>query len=300
MKWKDSFHPYAATTIVFWSLAYVFTRLALRYFSPFSLGFLRYLTASVVLLILAFAWKVKPPEKKDLPWFIVAGASGFFLYMIAFNIGCVTVSSSTSSVIIALTPVITALLARFTIKETLRPLQWAAIGVSFAGVLVLTVLRGGLVVNGGIAWLVAAAALLSVYNLLQRRLTRVYSALQTSMFSIFMGTAMLTLFLPGAISDLKSAPAVSFLYILILGVFSSTVAFIAWSKAFAKAKNTSSVSNYMFVTPFLASLMGLLIAGEPVDAATVIGGAVIIGGLLLFHFGAARSVIPSETAPSKK
>ncbi|MGI5935748.1 MAG: hypothetical protein ACOX7I_02935 [Oscillospiraceae bacterium] len=46
MNFKDSFHPYAAVTILFWSLAYVLTRLALNYFSPFSLGFLRYLLAS--------------------------------------------------------------------------------------------------------------------------------------------------------------------------------------------------------------------------------------------------------------
>ena len=54
MKWKDSFHPYAAITIVFWSLAYVFTRLALQVFSTFSLGFLRYLIASVALIVIAF------------------------------------------------------------------------------------------------------------------------------------------------------------------------------------------------------------------------------------------------------
>ena len=36
MKFKNSFHPYAMVTILFWSLAYVLTRLTLQYFSAFS------------------------------------------------------------------------------------------------------------------------------------------------------------------------------------------------------------------------------------------------------------------------
>ena len=66
MKWKDSFHPYAAVTIVFWSLAYVFTRLALQVFSTFSLGFLRYLIASAALIVISLVTKMKPPRPRDL------------------------------------------------------------------------------------------------------------------------------------------------------------------------------------------------------------------------------------------
>jgi drug/metabolite transporter (DMT)-like permease len=78
-------------------------------------------------------------------------------------------------------------------------------------------------------------------------------------------------------------------YILILGVFSSTVAFIAWSKAFAKAKDTSSVSNYMFVTPFLASVLGVVIGGETIAPSTVLGGLIILAGLLLFNLSGRRA-----------
>jgi hypothetical protein len=50
---KNSYHPYALVTIVFWSLAYVLTRVTLQYFSAFYLGFLRYFIASSTLLIFA-------------------------------------------------------------------------------------------------------------------------------------------------------------------------------------------------------------------------------------------------------
>jgi drug/metabolite transporter (DMT)-like permease len=41
----------------------------------------------------------------------------------------------------------------------------------------------------------------------------------------------------------------------------------------------------MFVTPFLASVMGVVIGGEPVPLPTVIGGLIIVMGLFLYHLG---------------
>jgi len=284
-KIKDSFHTYAIITIIFWSMAFVLTRMALRYFSAYSLGLLRYFVASFTLIIVAFTTKMKPPKKSDIKWFILSGASGFFLYMIVFNKGCETVTASTSSVIITTVPIITALLANFFYKERLKHFQWAGIGIAFSGVIILTLLNGIFTLNKGLVWLLSAAVLLSFYNLLQRKLTNTYSALQTTAFSIFAGTIMLSVFLPISVEEVKGAPAAQLFYIAILGIFSSAFAYLSWSKAFTKAKRISSVSNYMFVTPFLTTILGLLIAKEWPDLPTIIGGAVILTGLLIFNFG---------------
>jgi len=285
MKIKDSYHFYAIITIAFWSLAYVFTRMALRHFSAYSLGFLRYFVASCTLIIVAIVIRMKLPKKADLKWFILSGAVGFFFYMIAFNKGSETVTASTSSLIIATVPIITALLAHFLYKERLKPFQWTGIVISFFGVLVLTFLAGISTFNKGFALLLLAAVLLSLYNLLQRKLTKTYSALQASAFSIFAGTIMLCIFLPTSIEEVRSAPAIQMFYIAVLGTFSSAIAYLSWSQAFAKAKYTSSVSNYMFVTPFLTTVLGLIIAKEKPDFSTIAGGAVILTGLLIFNFG---------------
>ena len=285
LKIKDSFHIYAIITIVFWSLAYVFTRMALKYFSAYSLGFLRYFIASCILIIVIIAMKMKPPKKTDLKWFVIEGAVGFFLYMISFNKGCETVNASTSSVIIATVPIITALLAQLIYKERLKYLQWIAIIISFLGVITLTLLNGIFSIDKGLIWLFLAAILLSFYNLLQRKLTRIYSALQTSAFSIFAGTIMLSIFSPISLKEIKSAPTIQLFYVVIMGVFSSAMAYLSWSKAFSKAKNTSSVSSYMYITPFLTTLLALLIAKEWPDLSTIVGGIIILIGLLIFHFG---------------
>lgn len=272
-------------TIVFWSLAYVLTRLTLQYFSAFSLGFLRYLVASCGLLVMAVGTKMKLPRKKDIPWFLAAGGIGFFFYMIAFNQGQATVTAATGSVVIATVPLITALFARFVYGEKLMTFQWAAIGIELIGVVVLTLLNSTFSVNTGLLWLLLAALALSIYNLLQRKLTRHYTALQTSTYSILVGTCMLGIFVPSAFTEAARAPAIQYLYLAVLGIGSSAVAYVSWAKAFSKAGKTPQVSNYMFVTPFLTSILGFLLAGEVPDKATLIGGSIILAGVMLFNFG---------------
>lgn len=300
MRFRDSYHPYAMTTILFWSLGFVLTRLALRDYAAPELGFLRYFFASLAMLILMRAKRVGWPRRADIKWFFLAGGVGFFLYMIAFNKGCAAVTAATASVVIAVVPVLTALLARLVFGERLRAHQWAAIAVEFLGVLILTMMNGAFSVNAGLFWLIIAALALSAYNLLQRRLTKTYSGLEVSAYGILAGTTLLAVFLPRSVGQMRAAPPVDLVYIAMLGVFSSAVAYAAWAHAFKKADKASAVSNYMFVTPFLTSLMGYVFLGERLDAPTVAGGAVILMGVLLFNFGGSIRISrkrPEATPP---
>lgn len=285
MKIKNSPHPYATVTIIFWSFAYVLTRLILRYLSAFSLGFLRYFIASFVLAIMAIIIKMKLPKRADLKWFFLTGGIGFFLYMIAFNMGCKTVTASTSSIIIATVPIITAFLARFIYHEKLIYFQWIAILIEFIGVFVLTSVDGFCMINTGLFWLILAAVALSSYNLLLRKLAKDYSAMQITTFNIFAGTILLTIFLPTSLKEIQNIPLLQLFNIAVLGIFSSAIAYVSWAKAFIKAKKTTTVTNYMFITPFLTSLLGFLLADEIPDLATILGGVIIITGLIIFNFG---------------
>ena len=285
MKLKNSFHPYAWITIFFWSIAYIFTQLGLESFSAFSLGFLRYLFASAALIVVAVVMKLKPPKVRDLPLFIAAGATGFFLYMITFNHGAGLVTAATGSVVMATVPLITALFARFVYREKLTALQWTAIVLEFVGVTVLTLMNSTFSVNRGLYWLMAAALVLAAYNLLQRKLTKKYNALQASTYSIFCGTILLAVFAPGAVKELAKAPLSQYFNLAVLGIGCGAIAYVTWAKAFAKAKKTSHVSNYMFLTSFLTALIAFVVSGEVPDRATVIGGGIILFGVMIFNFG---------------
>ena len=232
---KPLYQPYALATIFCWSLAFVFTRMTLSYFSAASLGFLRYLVASAALIVIAIVKKIKPPKPADWPLFLVSGFFGFFLYMIAFNKGLSSVPAATASVVNATVPVVTALIAGVVYREKVRGFQWVAVVIELIGIAVLTVMSGGLTQSGGLVWLFLAALSLSTYNILQRKLTKKYTAMQASTYSIFAGTLMLAFFSPTAFRELAAAPAAQYIYVALLGVFPSAIAYVSWSVAFSKA-----------------------------------------------------------------
>ncbi len=284
---KPLYQPYALATIFCWSLAFVFTRMTLSYFSAASLGFLRYLVASAALIVIAIVKKIKPPKPADWPLFLVSGFFGFFLYMIAFNKGLSSVPAATASVVNATVPVVTALIAGVVYREKVRGFQWVAVVIELIGIAVLTVMSGGLSQSGGLVWLFLAALSLSTYNILQRKLTKKYTAMQASTYSIFAGTLMLAFFSPTAFRELAAAPAAQYIYVALLGVFPSAIAYVSWSVAFSKAERTSQVSNFTVLTLFFTSLLGILILGETPNAATLVGGGITLAGVLLFNYGAA-------------
>jgi drug/metabolite transporter (DMT)-like permease len=274
---------YAIGTIVLWSSAFVFTKIALEYFSASSIGVLRYLCASICFFFLVFGRKVGLPKLKDVPFFFISGAAGFSLYMTFFNTGSKSLSPATSSVIIATAPIFTAILSSIVFKEKIRLLGWIAIAIEFCGILVLTLWDGVFTVNIGILWMLASAICISVYNLFQRNFSQKYTALQSTAYSIFAGTLLLLINLQHASIQLMSAPGRQIFAIVFMGIFPSAIAYLWWSKALATADKTSDVTNYMFVTPFLATILGFLMIGEIPTLSTIVGGIIILAGLFMFQ-----------------
>ncbi len=101
---------------------------------------------------------------------------------------------------------------------------------------------------------------------------------------------MLGIFAPGAVSQVRQRRLLPWSMSRCLGVFASAIAYAAWTKAFAKAQKTSWVSNYMFITPFLAGILGYFLAGERLDKATVVGEASFLSGF--FSLFSARIFLP--------
>lgn len=285
MRLRDSHYPYVLTTIFFFACAIVLTRTGLRSFSPFPMATLRFIIASLTLAPIMLHQKMNLPKGKDWLWFIASGMCGFFLYSLVFNTGCVSVTAATSSIVIATVPVMTAALASLIWKEKLSALQWVSIVIEFFGVVLLCSMSDSFTWGGGLFWLLVGAVLLSCYNLLQRKLTRTYPALLCSALSIFLGTIPLLIFVPGAMEELKTATGAAIWSVVILGVFSTAVAYVCWTIAFQKAKMTTQVSNFMFLTPFVTALLGFFIAGETIEPSALLGGGVVLLGLALFLFG---------------
>ena len=271
-------------TVFLWASAFPLTKVALSYYTPNALGFIRCAIASIFLIVIGKSNHIRLPEKKDIPWFFLSGGLGFTFYMITFNIGIQTLTSATSSIIIATTPIMTAVIASFFFKERINTLGWFAILMAFVGVLILLLWEGVFSVNIGLIWTLGAATVFCGYNFLNRKLSAMaYSALEIVTYSMCSGAILLSVFAPQAISQIITAEPNYILLVIYLGMMPSAMAYFFWGKALSLAKKTTDVTNFLFVSPLLSTILGFILLQEVPNMGTFIGGAIIIFSLILFN-----------------
>ena len=273
----------AFIAIFFWATAFVLTKVVLKEVDVTTLGVLRYFFASIIVIFILIKQKISLPKLKDIPVFVFAGFSGYAGYIVFFNMATLLSSPSTLSVINALAPAITAIVAYFIFNEKIKIIGWISMGISFCGILILTLWNGTLTVNKGVIYMLIGCVLLSLYNISQRYLTKKYSSFDVSMYSMLIGGILLVVYSPSSVRNIFSISFNSLILIIYMSVFPSIISYFFWTKAFEIAKHTTEVTSFMFVTPVLATLMGIIILGDIPKLSTLIGGVVIILGMIIFN-----------------
>ncbi len=271
-------------SVFLWASAFPLTKVAQQQFTSIPLGFLRCTVAAIFLIIIGKCCHIRLPQKKHIPLFFVSGGLGFTGYMITFNTGILTLTSATSSIIVAVTPILTAIVASRIYKEKIKPIGWAAIAAAFIGVLILLLWEGVFSTNVGLIWTVGAAIVFCGYNILTRKLSAMgYNALEIVTYSMICGAILLGFWAGEGLHQLAGASTSHIIALIYLGALPSATAYFTWGKAMSYAERTSEVTNFMFVTPLLSTIMGFIILHEVPNAGTFIGGAIIIISIVVFN-----------------
>jgi len=276
-------HIFAISSIALGALGYVMTRVVIRHFTPQSIAFLRYFFAALVLLIYAIVKKAHFPRARDIPLFILGGAVGYSIYVYVLNIGSQTVTASLMSLVMATSPIITAVLAYPFLHEKMERFGWIAVTCSFAGVGIVTFFSEELTVNLGIFWILTAAFATSCYTILSKKLMKRYSPLEITTNCTICGAILLCVFAPRSFSQVATAAPIQIISILILAVFSSAISYTLWATALKRAKNMRQVTSYIFLTPVITTFLGFVMINETPHISVYIGGAVVLVGLLLMN-----------------
>jgi drug/metabolite transporter (DMT)-like permease len=194
-------------TIVAWASAFAGIRAGLQAYAPEQVALLRYLTASVALLIVAVLTKMPLPHRQDIPAIAGLGLVGFSIYNLALNKGEHETPAAVASVIIASAPIFVSLFARFVLHERLTSWAWIGIAVCFSGVTVIAFSAGsGLALSPSALLILIAAVGQALYTTFQKPLLRRYSPLQFTTYAIWAGTFCLLPFLPGLIGQMGIVP----------------------------------------------------------------------------------------------
>jgi drug/metabolite transporter (DMT)-like permease len=273
----------ATVTLMLWASAFPGIRAGLVGYRPGHLVLLRFLVASLVLLMIALFARVRLPQLRHLPHLAILGLVGIAAYNIALSYGETQVASGAASLLVNTAPIFTALLAALFLGERLRYWGWLGLLVSFTGAaLIALTSRRGLSPSPWAMLVLLAAFLQATYFILQKPLFTQYRPLELTCYAIWDGTLMSLVFLPGFATAVRAAPLDATLAAVYLGVFPAALAYLAWAFVLFRLP-ASRAGSLLYAVPVLAFVIAWGWLREIPSASTVLGGVLALGGVVLVN-----------------
>jgi drug/metabolite transporter (DMT)-like permease len=281
-------HLLLASVVLMWGLAFVAIKLALDHASPMGLTIWRFvITASALLLLMAVRRDARPRlERKDLGRLAVMAVVGVGGYHLAINYGEQFVSAGVASLIVAAMPVMVAILASRYLGESITAAKRVGIGLALAGVAVLALFGtpgSSLEVHSVAGALVTALSPVcwSVYTVLSKPLVAKYGPMAVTATTMIAGTVLiLPIGLPTAIGEIGGMDASDWGWIAFLALGSTVYAYLVWNLALSRIE-ASNTAAWVYPVPLVALFWGWLLLAERLTVWVLVGGAMVLGGVIL-------------------
>lgn len=287
-------HLIALVTVIIWATTYIATKILLESFSPVEILLFRFILG-VGALYVACPRLLRSRSWQEELTFFAAGLTGACLYYLLENIALTYTTAANAGIIIATSPLFTALFAWLLGGE--RPSRKFFLGflAAIAGICLLNLseLQGSSLHLTGDLLALAGAVVWGVYsNLVNRINTFGYSVLQTTRRTFLYGllfmvpASMLMEFRWGLERFLDPGILASYLY---LGVGACALCFVSWGIA-VKALGPVKTSVYIYLSPVITLLCSVVILHEQVTLWSLAGAALTLVGLVLSQWDSLKQV----------
>ncbi|MCY8046818.1 DMT family transporter [Bacillus haynesii] len=279
-------HLAAVITIIIWGTTFVSTKVLLEDFAPVDILFYRFLIGVIVLIM------VHPHVPTFRSWrqealFAGAGLCGVTLYFLLENIALTLTYASNAGMIVAVIPMITAVLAHFFLSgEKLVPRFFIGFAAAFTG-LALIFFNGQMMLKlnplGDI--LAAASAFVwAAYAILMKKISTFgYHTIQYTQRIFLYGLLFMVpaLFLFDFRFDASPfASPVNWLNILFLGAGASALCFVTWNWSVG-VLGAVKTSAYIYMVPVITIAASVVILQEKLTWVAFCGGALTLAGLYI-------------------
>ncbi len=271
-------------TVLVWSANFVIVKAAIGVLGPLTFTSSRYVVAALTLFALV-RWRfgaIRRPGRYALR-LIALGMLGFGGYQVLWTLGLTQITAGDSSLIIAASPVATALLAAAVRLDRLTVPKLAGALTAFAGVAVVIGAGAGLALGAslqGDALTLTAALLWAVYTVAGTRVLRHVDPLTATAWAVLGGSIFL---LPFGVWDALTAPPAdvppaALAAVVYSGALAAGTANVLMFNA-VRLVGPTRASSMQLLVPAGAVLLGALFLAEPVGPAQLVGGAVIVLGV---------------------
>jgi drug/metabolite transporter (DMT)-like permease len=275
----------AAVTL--WALNYTVMKYGISQIQPLALPAIRFGTAGLILLVILRIHEGSiGVHRDDLPRLAIAGFFGVTLSQISFVFALTYTTASDNALLGATAPIVTVVIATIIGLERSGRGHWVAVLVGLIGVVLIVVggstsglfqsgLLGDALAFGNV--LVSSISAIVIVPLLVR-----YSVYRILTYEMLIGTViLLPIALPSILAQdfghvtLGGWTALGYT-ILLTGLVTNLLYFTAVGRIGA-----SRAAVYQYVQAFLGVLFAVVLLGEEVTPVQLVGGAIVVGGVIL-------------------
>jgi drug/metabolite transporter (DMT)-like permease len=275
--------------MLLWGMSFVWTSIALEYYQPVTIIFLRLIISTIFL----FSWiklfqKVEKIQKGDYKLFFISALFNPFFYFLGENYGVKFTSPTISAVIIATIPLFAPIVAYFRLKEKLSWLNITGIMISFFGILIILLnkdLSFETSPKGTLAlfFAVFSAVIYSVYlKILSQKYSPFFIIAIQNLIGLILFLPVFLLFDFSAFIMVK--PDLRLISSLIaLAVFCSSIAFVAFTIAMREI-GVSKANVFANLIPVFTGIFSFIIVGEQLNLQKILGIIIVVTGLFFSQF----------------
>lgn len=294
----------ALGSVALWGASFPLTKVAMAEIGPTSLAFLRWAISAMVLFAWVAAGASRPARRAPgiisgaaaapptgigvlvrehgltIAWVAVTGVTLFYYLE---NMAMRYTTATNASVLSNFTSVFIVLISALLLRERLAGLEWLAMGLAFAGAVLVSVGASQVSFGGtslrGDALMVGASFFGAIYSIGGKRLSERHDPLAVTALVAAVGALFL---LPLALLEglhLDLSPRV-WAYILVLGVGAGALANLWWM-VILRHTRASRAAAALLVIPVVSAALSVTLLREPLTPTIILGAILVLGGVVV-------------------
>jgi drug/metabolite transporter (DMT)-like permease len=273
----------------FWSFSFIWYKQVFVNFQPMTLIVLRLVIAVPLLFGLSLAaGKLQTIQPRHLKWFLLLGFFEPFLYFMGECYGINLISPTLGSILISLIPLLVPIPAKYIFRERFSFTNYIGLVISITGViLVMAGDRGaGTGAITGVLLMLVAVVSAVFHSIYVRKLSEHYSSFTIVTYqSTFGFLYFIPVFLFTEFNQFihQHHSFISYLPVIKLAVFSSTLAFLLFVYSI---KNIGMARTNVFINliPVFTAILSYLILKEAFGPVKIAGILVVITGIVFSQY----------------